>query len=229
MNPNNSKLNLSKRARGMAAYFNPKSESAEQFHMLHEAIELIDNKNEFSSLLITSATKGEGVSTTSANFAIVSAQTGKKVLLVDADFRMPGVHDIFNIELRNGFSDFLSNRCSLKQATIFSGITNLDLVISGHELVDHPSQLLHSSRMEQFLEEMKKAYDLIIFDTPPLLPYSDGQIIAQHVDGAVLVVRNRKTARQEAIKARERLLATNAKVLGVVYNYQMKNMKKLYK
>ena len=83
--------------------------------------------------------------------------------------------------------------------------------------------------MEQFLEEMKKAYDLIIFDTPPLLPYSDGQIIAQHVDGAVLVVRNRKTARQEAIKARERLLATNAKVLGVVYNYQMKNMKKLYK
>ena len=87
MNPNNGKLNLSKRARGMAAYFNPKSESAEQFHMLHEAIELIDNKNEFSSLLITSATNGEGVSTTSSNFAIVSAQTGKKVLLVDADFR----------------------------------------------------------------------------------------------------------------------------------------------
>ena len=166
MNPNNGKTNLNKRARGMAAYYNPKSESAEQFHMLHEAIQLMDKQDNASSLFITSAKNGEGVSTTSSNFAIVSAQTGKKVLLVDADFRTPGVHDIFNIKLRDGFSDFLDNRCSIKQATIFSGITNLDLVISGQKLVDHPSQLLHSSRMNQFIEEMKKVYDLIIFDTP---------------------------------------------------------------
>lgn len=218
MNRNAEKVKLNKRAKGMASFLKPLSENAEQFHMLNEAIELAHQKKSSTSIMITSATSQEGVSTTASNYALVSAQTGKKVLLIDADFRTPSLQDVFNINVRYGLSDYLNNKGSLKRTIISSGITNLDLVLTGHYHIDHPSQLLHSSMLAQFMDEVESIYDLIIVDTPPLIPYSDGQIIAQHTDGAILVVRSRMTQKEEVIKAKERLIASKARFLGVVFN-----------
>lgn len=219
MNHNKEKLKL--RARGKAAHYTPTSKSAEQFHMLQQAIELLDNR--VSTILITSPNNGEGTSTTSANLAIVAAQTGKKVLLVDANFRTPCLQSMFNIESGEGLSDILLGKTSLGQSTNYSGVQNVDIVINGNLEGDiHPSHLLNSPLMHQLVKEVKNNYDLIIFDAPALLPYSDGQILSQYSDGAILVLRNRQTPRKEAVKAKERLEASKVNVLGVVFNYNTK-------
>lgn len=205
------------RAKGLASHFKPTSRNAEEFHLLHEAIDLMDEK--VSSLMITSPSDGEGTTTVSTNLAIVAAQTGKSILLIDANFRTPSLNRLFGLNKRAGLADFLAGNCSIKQSITFSGVRNLNIVTCENKPIDnHPSRLLHSPLFETLMREVTGSYDLVIIDTPALLPYSDAQVISQYTDGAILVVKNRNTGTDEALQAKKRLEASKNRVLGIVYN-----------
>lgn len=168
--------------------------------------------------MVTSAGPGDGKSTTTANLAVVFAQQGKRVLLVDADLRKPTVHYIFNLTNTFGLTSVLSKQASLENAINKTDIENLFVLTSG-PIPPNPAELLGSKAMEQFFDDaLNKVFDLILFDTPPLLAVTDAQILSNKCDGTVLVVSSGKTEKEQVIKAKELLDAAQSRLLGVVLN-----------
>lgn len=167
--------------------------------------------------MITSAGPGEGKSTTAANLAITFAQQGKKVLLIDADLRKPTVHYTFRLNNYVGLTNVLTNSAELLAACQETQVEHLSVLTSG-PIPPNPAELLGSKAMEHCLQEVYRHFDLVIFDTPPVLAVTDAQILSNKCDGTVLVVASGKTEMEAAVKAKELLLAANAKVLGVVLN-----------
>lgn len=215
---------IKKRAKGIATHVKPLSQSAEQFHMLFEALDL--NKYKSFSILLTSPDQGEGTSTAASNLAIVAAQTGHKVLLVDANLRKPSLHQVYNLDNKVGLTDLLSGKRVLENTVHLPGVDNLAVLPSGQRPENsHPAGLLHSPRMNAWMKEAKQQYDLIILDTPAIIPYSEGQVLAEVSDAAILVVKNRNTLKLNAVKAKERLESSNIDLLGVVFNDQTSKRK----
>lgn len=191
---------------------------AEQYRTLRSNIKFSVDDGHFKTMLVTSSTSGEGKSTTTANLAVVFADSGMKTLLIDADMRKPTVALTFKLPNTHGLSHLLSNRENKVEDFIqSSGVENLDIMTSG-PLPRKPADMLSLRRMTRYLDEMKKKYDLIIFDTPPLTSVTDAQVLSSLVDGVVLVAREEVTKKQALIKSKELLELANANVLGVVYN-----------
>lgn len=172
---------------------------------------------QIKTLVITSSGPGEGKSTTSANLAIVFANSGQSVLLVDADMRKPTVHKTFLLNNGVGLSNVLSMDMNIKDAVQRSVVPNLYVMPSGAK-APNPSELLGSTRMDQLIHELREEYDFIIFDMPPVATVTDAQIMASKTDGTMLVVRENVTRKDSLQKARELLTMVNANVLGAVYN-----------
>jgi len=169
--------------------------------------------------MVTSSGPGEGKSTTASNLAVTFAQLGKKVLLVDADLRKPTVHHTFGVNNLFGFTTVLTKQRTLEKTILVTEEEDLFVLTSG-PIPPNPAELLSSKSMEQFIEEAKELFDYIIFDTPPLLAVADPQILANQVDGAVLVVFSEKTEIEPAKKAKELLDNAKGKLLGVVLNHK---------
>lgn len=170
------------------------------------------------TLVVTSSGPGEGKSTTSANLAVVFANSGKKVLLVDADLRRPSVALTFHLPNINGLTNLLgSKEKNIQECVVETMIDNLWVMTSGPK-PPNPSEMLDSNRMIDIIAELKKQYDLIIFDTPPVASVTDAQILSAKTDGVVLVVRERKTIKKDLLKAKKLLAIAKANILGIVYN-----------
>lgn len=168
--------------------------------------------------MITSSGPGEGKSTTTANLAVVFAQQGKKVLLVDADLRKPTMHYTFNLTNTFGLTSVLTRQVTLDEAITETKEQNLFVLPSG-PIPPNPAELLGSKAMDHFFEEaLQDVFDLIIFDTPPLLAVTDAQILANKCDGSILVISSGKTEKDMVVKAKEMLGTANGKLLGVVLN-----------
>ncbi|WP_199677334.1 CpsD/CapB family tyrosine-protein kinase [Lysinibacillus yapensis] len=194
---------------------------SEQFRTIRANINFSMPDQELKTILVTSSTPGEGKSTNAANLAIVFAQEGRRVLLVDADLRKPTLHYTFNIQNTMGFSHILLGKFSLLDTVQESPIVGLNLLPSG-TIPPNPSELLLSKNMNHFLKEVKEKYDIIIFDAPPLLSMSDSQILGNKCDGTLLVVNSGVTKKERFLKSEEILLSSNAKIIGVVLNnYKM--------
>lgn len=197
----------------------PKSPVSEQYRTVRTNIQFSAVDKELRSILVTSSGPGEGKSTTVSNLAVVFASQGKKVLLVDADLRKPTVHYTFDVSNMNGLTNVLTKSSSIENAVSQTNEPNLYVLASG-PIPPNPAELLGSKAMEEFIHDAYKLYDVILFDTPPILAVADAQILSNHVDGTILVVYSGETEMEAAAKAKELLQAAKAKLLGAVLNHK---------
>jgi capsular exopolysaccharide synthesis family protein len=194
-----------------------KSPISEQFRTIRTNIQFSTIDDDIRTLMVTSSGPGEGKSTTVANLAVVFAQQGKRVLLIDADMRKPTVHYTFNQTNTFGLTSVLTKQMSLEKAISETAVKDLYVLTSG-PIPPNPAELLGSKAMRQFFETALELFDLIIFDTPPVLAVTDAQILANKCDGTLLVVSSGNTEKDMLLKAKELLDAAQSKLLGVVLN-----------
>ncbi|NHC42859.1 CpsD/CapB family tyrosine-protein kinase [Bacillus sp. MM2020_1] len=214
---NKNKNKLSNNRRTIITMLDSKSPISEQYRTIRTNIQYSSVDHEFTSIMVTSTGPGEGKSTTVANLAVVFAQQGKRVLLVDADLRKPTVHYTFNQTNTFGLTSVLTKQLTLEKAVSDTEGKNLYVLTSG-PIPPNPAELLSSRAMDQFFQEAQELFDVILFDTPPLLAVTDAQILANKCDGTILVVSSGKTEKEQVIKAKELLESAQSKLLGVVLN-----------
>ncbi len=191
---------------------------AEAFHRLCANLDFVDVGERPLQLVVTSAVPGEGESTAALNLARACAEAGQRVLLIDADMRRPTVHSVVGLDASVGLSTVLAGKISLREATLHVGRKgNLDVLPSGVE-PPNPTQLLGSTAMDLLLAETKREYDIVIIDSPPILPVVDSLVLAHKTDRALLVSRLGKVKREEVKQATESFANANARLLGLVVN-----------
>ena len=196
----------------------PKSASAEAYRTLRTNIQLADLDNPPKFLVVTSAIPLEGKSTTALNLAVALAQKEGKVLLVDADLRKPTIHKVLHLDNSSGLADLIVKNSELAASVKQSkDIDNLWVLTSG-SIPSNPSELLGSSRMKTLVEQMKKEYEYVILDTPPLISVSDSAILASQADGILTVIRPGKVKGEIGRHTKELLERIGTPVLGCVFN-----------
>ncbi|MDI3328516.1 MAG: CpsD/CapB family tyrosine-protein kinase [Alicyclobacillaceae bacterium] len=201
----------------LIACFHPQSPIVEGYRSLRTNIEFAAAASEVRSLVVTSCTPLEGKTVTSANLAVVEAQAGRRVLLIDADLRKPSIHHLMTLSNRVGLTSVLIGERDLAQAIVRFQVEGLEVLTSG-PLPPNPAELLGSERMKALLKRVEEEYDLVILDAPPILPVADAQILSSMVDGVLWVIRVGRVPREAAVKARQLLDLAKARVLGVVLN-----------
>ena len=205
-----------------------KSIIAEQFRTIRTNIKFSVLDIDLKTILVTSSTPGEGKSTSAANIGVVFAQEGKKVLIVDADMRKPTLHHTFGIFNTAGLSTVLSKQHEFGSAIQETPIVDLYVLPSG-PIPPNPTELLSSKTFDCFIEEIKKSFDVIIFDAPPLLSVSDAQVLSHKCDGTLLIVNTGVSEKEDVLKAKAVLTSSQAKILGAILNnYKMPKNKKYY-
>ena len=181
------------------------------------------------AILITSSAPAEGKTFVTANLGVALAQSGKRVLVVETDLRNPLLHQVFGIERSPGLTNaMLNGDVEYPDLPIqLTQVENLELLPSG-DTPPSPSELLCSNRMEKVFFALRDQYDFVLFDSPPVFLTSDPIILAQRVDGVIVVARSGETRRDVFKEAVERLLRVDAKILGILFNDMYKEGKKYY-
>jgi capsular exopolysaccharide synthesis family protein len=202
----------------MLYYFHqPGSAEAESIRSARTTIYVRALQDDARVLQMSSCEPHDGKSTTISNLAISIAQSGKRVLLIDADLRRPTIHKLFGLDQTRGLSTVLSGQATMNdvaQSTVVQGLT----VVTAGALPDKPAELLASTMMRKILEEGRNTYDVVLVDTPPVLSVSDPCIVAPYVDGLLLVVRMQKNRHASLVRVRETLRAHGVRLLGVITN-----------
>ena len=173
----------------------PKSVISEQFRTIRTNISFMGIDHPIKTLAFTSANISEGKSTVTDNIAVVWANAGKRVLLIDADLRRPTLHQTFNISNREGLTTILTSDALEMDITNMikeTEIDNLSILTSG-PIPPNPAELLNSQRMQALIASVEQSYDVVILDVPPILAVSDTQALVSHLDGVVFVVKMGQT------------------------------------
>jgi polysaccharide biosynthesis transport protein len=197
-----------------------RSSLAEAYRQLRTSILLSTAGHAPKSLLITSSLPAEGKTTTAVNTAISLAQTGAKVLIIDADMRRPRLHNIFNVSNAQGLSTVLSSEMTENEVfkvLQFDKETNLYLLPSG-PVPPNPAELIGSEQMSSLMKNLTRVFTHIVVDSPPIASFTDGVLISSMVDGVILVVHSGKSSRNIVRRSRQLLQDVHAKVFGVVLN-----------
>lgn len=202
----------------VCTYHRPKSQVSEAFRAVRTALYFNTQGKQHSVIQVTSPTPGDGKSTLASNLAVSIAQSGKRVLLVDADMRRPRQHGTFGISSRTGFATVLSGQSEWRD-TMFEceEIEGLTVMPCGAK-PQNPAELSSSPQVKILIEEMRKEFDFVIIDTPPLLAVTDPCPIAARVDGVVLCLRIKKNVRVSAERAVELIQNLGASCIGLVVN-----------
>ena len=203
---------------GLIAVREPRSPIVEAFRSLRTNIQFAGVDQPIRTLLVTSASPSEGKSTVAANLAVVMAQTGLKVVIIDCDLRRPTVHKQFDLPNHAGLTDVMLQDPNQWNGVMQpTGVNNLSIVMSG-SLPPNPSELLGSKRMQQFMAYLHKSCDIVIIDAPPLLPVTDALVLSSITDGVVMVIDYGGTRIGEALQGKTQLDQAGARILGVVMN-----------
>ena len=201
----------------LVAYHNPFSPVAESFRHLRTNVQYAQLDKPLKTILVTSPNPKEGKSTTAANLAVTFAQTEQRVLLVDADMRRPTIHSLFGLKKDPGLTDLLFGSATLEEVTKQGVLDNLWIINAG-TTPPNPSEILGSIKMKKFIETVRLAYDIVIFDSPPVLAVTDAAVLATAVDGTLLVVSSDQTHVQALGRATEVLKGIGNTAVGVVLN-----------
>lgn len=196
----------------------PQSQMAESYRALRTSLLLTSLGTPPKVILVTSALPEEGKTTTSINSAIVLAQKGTRVLLIDADLRRPSIHKTLGMAPGNGLSNVLTGGATLEQAVMLSNISpNLSILAAGTP-PPNPAELLASNNMREVLDKLRDEYDHIVIDTPPTLSVTDAVVLSTSADAVILVIRAGQTTKQALRRARDVLIQVNARICGVLLN-----------
>lgn len=193
----------------------PKSPVSEAYRTLRTNIQFTNVDFSVKKILLTSGAPGEGKSSTTANLAVTIAQTGKKVLVIDADLRNPTQHKVFKLPNIQGLSTTIVEDVPALAYAQQTGLDGLDVVVAG-PIPPNPAELLGSRRMDWLLREATSLYDVVLIDAPPVLAVADSSILARLVDGVLLVVAAGEAKRDYTEQAKKQLEKVGAKILGVV-------------
>ena len=192
------------------------SARAEALRQLRTNLQYVDADRPVKTLVVTSAVPGEGKSSTTCGLAVLFAEAGQRVLIIDADLRRPRIADYLGLEGKVGLTTVLVGKASVDDVVQRYG-TDLWVLASGF-LPPNPSELLGSRHMADLLEELRDKFDTIIVDCPPLLPVTDAAVVAARADGALLLSRARKTTGAQVTTAVQALRSVDARLLGCVLN-----------
>jgi len=208
----------SKEAVELITQVRPQSQMAESYRALRTSLLLSNLGAPPKVIMVTSALPQEGKTTTSINCAVVLAQKGVRVLLIDADLRRPSIHKTLGMGPRSGLSNVLTGSATLEQAITRSPILpNLSVLPAGTP-PPNPAELLASTNMRDVLEQLRGQFDHIVVDTPPTLSVTDAVVLSPRADAIVLVIRSGQTTKQALRRSRDILMQVNAKVSGVLLN-----------
>jgi capsular exopolysaccharide synthesis family protein len=206
----------------------PHDHRSEAFRRLRTNLQFLDLADHPKSIVVTSSLPGEGKSTTAINLAISLADAGSRVALIDADLRRPSIGEYMGLESDLGLTTVLIGRADLRDAIQPWGESNLDVLTSG-QVPPNPSELLGSRSMANLLESLASQYDIVLIDTPPLLPVTDAAILSKVSGGALVVAGADTVRRQQLAEGLGSLEAVGARVLGVVLNRLAQNQTDGYK
>ncbi|EJR93396.1 capsular exopolysaccharide family protein [Bacillus cereus VD196] len=200
----------------------------EQMAHIRSTIEITSESNNVNTLVVTSPLMSEGKSTISIGLALSCSLKKKKTLLIDCDLRRPTIHQKLNLNNIEGLVDILEGHKEFQDCINSSLFDNLDILTSG--LVPaHPGELLGSEAMRTFMKMIKKKYDFIVIDTPPILVASETRMIANMCDSTILVVKYNQSKMKDVEKAKELITNTSTSLLGMVLNqFNTKNIDTYY-
>jgi len=201
----------------LITHLSPKSPVAEAYRVLRTGIQFAKLDRKIKSIVVASGAPKEGKSTTSSNLAITMAKADLKTVLLDTDLRRPVLHRVFGVKREPGLTDYLFGRAEIDEIFKQTEVENLYLVPCGI-VPPNPSELLGSEKMKEFIEYLKSNYDMVIFDTPPLVAVTDALILANQVDGVLLVASAGKTEIDVIDKAREMIHRVGGNIIGVLLN-----------
>ncbi|HEV8702252.1 MAG TPA: polysaccharide biosynthesis tyrosine autokinase [Candidatus Polarisedimenticolia bacterium] len=201
----------------LVAFHRPRSHAAECYRNLRTSILFSTGRPVPKTILVTSAVGGEGKSTTAANLAFVMTQSGRRVLLVDADLRRPALHRYFARERNRGIVRLLKESCRLEEAVQASYVEHLDLLLCP-SVPSNPSEMLGSDRMVGLIEQFKSRYDVVVIDAPVVISVPDAIIMASRAEAVLMVHRPGAASREMVRHAREKLDEVKANILGLVMN-----------
>jgi succinoglycan biosynthesis transport protein ExoP len=208
----------SKEAVELVTQTRPQSQMAESYRALRTSLLLSSLGGPPKVILVTSAMPQEGKTTTSINCAIVLAQKGVRVLLIDADLRRPSIHKALGLGPRSGLSNILTGNLDAQQAITRSALISTLFVLPAGTPPPNPAELMASSNLRDLLSDLSREYDHIVIDSPPTLSVTDAVVLSPCADSVVLVIRSGKTTKQALRRARELLFRVNAKVTGILLN-----------
>ena len=195
----------------------PKSAAAEAFRTLRTNIQFAGLDQPCRSVVITSATAGEGKTTAVANFGLVAAQAGSRVCLVDSDLRRPALHRLFALDNSRGLTTALVQDLPFAEVAQPTRVPNLSVLTSG-PLPPNPAELVGSKRMRELLEAAGSTFDLLLCDSPPVISVADGIALSAQCDGVILVVRAGTVAHEVLRRAVDQVEAVKGRILGVILN-----------
>ncbi len=205
-------------ARNINVLTQPKSQFTEAFRSLRTALLLSTPGGEPRMILCTSATPSEGKTTAASNLAVILAQRGTRVLLIDADLRRPNVHHRFGLNGKVGLSTILSGQTTLENSVQrVAEVPDLEILASG-PVPPFPTEMLSSQTMTDLLQQAREQYAFVVLDSPPVLSVTDGVILSRKVDAVVLVVRHGKSSKNIVRRGRDLLVRSGATMAGIVLN-----------
>ena len=201
----------------LITFKNPKSRVSEAFRTLRTNVQFSNLDDELKVIVVTSSGPGEGKSTVMSNLAVTMAQSGKKVLLIDCDFRKSTVYKKFGISNAEGLTNVLANSKKLSEIIKTVNIPNLYIMTSG-PTPPNPAELLGSKKMKNIVAELRESFDLILIDAPPVLAVTDAQILSTISDGVIFVAAYGIADKTALVNAKELMCKVGAKIIGVVLN-----------